>query len=218
MLQIKKTIDGSCTLYNSDIGENYHSLNGAIQESEHVFINAGLKQISLDRVKIFEVGFGTGLNTFLSYIENLKSNIQIEYFGIEKYPVEKSLINELNYSELISPENHNIFEKLHECKWNKEIEISENFRLKKIEADFNEYILNTTFDLIYFDAFAPDKQPDMWSQENFNKLFKSLNKGGILVTYSSKGMVKQNLRNAGFKVQRLQGPPGKRHMLRAIKV
>jgi len=217
LLTLIKTTDGSCTLYNSDLEEHYHSINGSIQESEHVFINAGLRYIALDKIKIFEVGFGTGLNAFLSYMESLKSGLQIEYSGIEKYPVEKSLVNELNYSQLISPENHNIFIKLHECEWNKKIEISENFRFVKIEADFNEYILNTTFDLIFFDAFAPDKQPEMWSQENFSKLYKSLNKGGILVTYSSKGMVKQNLRNAGFMVQRLQGPLGKRHMLRAIK-
>jgi len=217
LLQIKKTIDGSYTLYNSDLEEHYHSINGAIQESEHVFINAGLKFIAQQKVKIFEVGFGTGLNAFLSYIESLKSGLQIKYSGIEKYPVEKSLVNELNYSELISPENHNIFEKLHESEWNKEIEISENFRFKKIAADFNEYVLNTTFDLIFFDAFAPDKQTELWSQENFSKLYRSLNNGGILVTYSSKGMVKQNLRNAGFIVQRLSGPPGKRHMLRALK-
>jgi len=217
MNEIIKTDDGSNTLFSKKFNEQYHSTFGAIQESNHIFIHAGLNHCQNSSIRIFEVGFGTGLNTILTYAESIKKNLTIEYTAIELYPVELNIVNQLNYLEFLPEESKNIFKLFHSCNWDEKIKISENFSFQKIESDFNKYNFSQKIDLIYFDAFAPEKQPDMWRVENFIKLFNSLNKNGILTTYSSKGLVKNNLRQAGFLVKRLPGPPGKRHILRATK-
>lgn len=212
-----KTLDNSSTLYTSNFDEHYHSTHGAYSESMHVYIQSGLHFCALNKIRIFEVGFGTGLNAILSYIESLKRNTEIEYTGIELYPIDPKLIDELNFLDFIPENEREVFKLMHQCEWNKEIKLAPNFTFTKMQADFTSYSFNNRFDLIYFDAFAPEKQSEMWSLENFQKTYNALNHKGILVTYSSKGLVKKNLRHAGFKVKRLEGPAGKRHILRAIK-
>ena len=207
------TADGSHTLYVPELNEHYHSINGAVQESLHVFINAGLNFVSKDFIKILEVGFGTGLNALLSLIEAEKQNKKIYYESIEPYPIEPEIWQNLNYAT----KSADYFVSLHTAEWNKEMKITEHFTLKKLNVLLNDYQTLQKFDLIYFDAFAPDIQPELWSKAVFDKMYNSLNVGGVLVTYSSKGLVKQNLRDAGFTVTRLKGAGGKRHMVRAVK-
>ena len=217
-LKIIKTSDKSDTIFNSEYDEPYHSTNGAISESVHVYIESGLNNCRLQSIKIFEVGFGTGLNTILTYIESSNKDLTVEYTAIELFPVNIEIIDRLNYTEFFSEDQKLIYNKFHTCNWDENINFSENFTFKKIKADFNKYNFDQKYDLIYFDAFAPDKQPEIWSNENFSKIFNTLNNNGILTTYSSKGIVKNNLRNAGFNVTRLNGPVGKRHILRAKKL
>lgn len=212
---IEKTADGSDTLFVPSIDEHYHSIHGAKQESLHVFIAAGLDQLKKTTLNIFEVGFGTGLNALLSFEYAEKNNLTINYHTVELYPIEEDLIEQLSYNTTDSA-----FQKIHHCDWNKEILISTHFCLKKIEANFSlnyESILSDSYDIIFFDAFAPDKQPEMWTQEIFNTLFLHTNNGGILSTYCAKGSVRRMLQQAGYIVERLAGPPGKREMLRATK-
>lgn len=218
MTNIIKTNDGSNTLFSGKFKEHYHSTYGARNESTHVFIETGLNYCQLKSIKIFEVGFGTGLNTILTYIESIKRNLRVEYTAIELFPIDLEIINQLNYTEFLSADQKTVYSKLHNCKWNENVKISSNFTFRKINSDFNNYIFSNKYDIIYFDAFAPDKQPEMWSAKNFAKIYEALNKQGILTTYSSKGMVKNNLRSAGFKVSRLNGPTGKRHIIRAEKL
>ncbi len=218
MTNIIKTNDGSNTLFSGKFKEHYHSTYGARSESIHVFIETGLNYCQLKSIKIFEVGFGTGLNTILTYIESIKRNLRVEYTAIELFPVSLEIINQLNYTEFLSANQKDVYSKLHTCKWDENVKISSNFTFRKTNSDFNNYVFSNKYDIIYFDAFAPDKQPKMWSAENFAKIYETLNNQGILTTYSSKGIVKNNLRSAGFKVSRLPGPIGKRHILRAEKL
>ena len=217
-LKIVNTSDNSDTLYCSKFDEHYHSIYGAFGESMHVFIETGLHFCQLNTIKIFEVGFGTGLNAILSYIEGIKRNLTIEYTTIELYPIDKSIIEQLNFSNYLSDNSRNTLNILHDSKWEETIQVSKNFSFKKIESDFTKFTFPEKFDIVYFDAFAPEKQPEMWSAENFSKIYETLNLKGILTTYSSKGIVKNNLRNAGFNVKRLSGPKGKHHILRAQKL
>ncbi|OFX21754.1 MAG: hypothetical protein A2041_13850 [Bacteroidetes bacterium GWA2_31_9b] len=217
-LEIKKTSDGSTTIYNSDLNENYHSSFGAVSESMHVFIKNGLQHINKLQINILEIGFGTGLNAILTYKATRDSNTKVNYTALEFYPLDLKLISNLNFVDFIQPSQNEIFTKMHECEWNKEVLIHSDFTLHKIMTNFNQFQFKSFYDLVYFDAFAPDIQPEMWSETNFKKIYNSLNPSGILVTYSAKGLVKQNLRSAGFTVTRLVGAPGKRHMLRAEKI
>lgn len=218
MTNIIKTNDGSNTLYSPKFKEHYHSTFGALEESVYIYIQAGLNHCQLKSIKIFELGFGTGLNTILTYIESAKRNLRVEYTAIELFPVDLEIIDRLNYTEFLSDDQKSIYTGLHNCKWDENVKISENFTFLKIKSDFNNYNFAQKYDLVYFDAFAPDKQPEMWSSENFAKVYEALNNKGILTTYSSKGIVKNNLRSTGFKVTRLNGPTGKRHILRAEKL
>ena len=218
MLKIVKTNDGSSTLFSPEFNEHYHSTQGAINESMQVYIKNGLKYCKKKTLNIFELGFGTGLNAILTYIESKKFNLTIEYNAIELFPVKPEIIPELNYNSFLLKEELFIFNKMHNSNWDTKIRLSENFILHKISGDFENLVLNEKYDLVFFDAFSPDTQPNLWSKEIFLKLFNSLNSNGILTTYSSKGLVKNNLRDAGFKVYRLEGPNGKRHVLRAEKI
>ncbi len=213
--RILETEDGSKTFLSKNFNETYHSVKGAVGESMHVFINAGLNFIDKKQINVFEVGFGTGLNAILTYNEALKSKKSISYITIEKYPIERSIIEKLNYNILSSSEN--VFYDLHSSEWDKKIKINDLFSFKKIKADFTEYEFAEKFDLIFFDAFSYDTQPEMWSLKIMSNIFNALNKNGVFVTYSSKGIIKQNLRSAGFEVKRLQGYK-KRHILRAVKL
>lgn len=217
-MKIISTTDGSDTLYSPQFNEHYHSTFGAINESKHIFIKEGLNFSQLKSLNIFEVGFGTGLNAFLSFLESEDHNLTVKYTSIEKYPVDTDITKNLNYPELLSKKYKDIFTQLHECKWDIKIKLSENFIFKKVLLDFNQYKFTENFDLIFFDAFAPETQADLWSTENFTKIYNALNNKGIFTTYSSKGLVKNNLRKAGFNVKRLKGPKGKRHILRAEKL
>ncbi|MDR2938655.1 MAG: tRNA (5-methylaminomethyl-2-thiouridine)(34)-methyltransferase MnmD [Prevotellaceae bacterium] len=214
MIQILTTNDGSHTIINEQFNETYHSERGAILESRHVFIEAGFQQVQKSQVAVFEVGFGTGLNAWLTLLEAEKTGQHVYYESIELYPIELSTSNALNFSTLTGSDFQR-FPLLHLSEWNKPVAISPHFTLHKVNVNLLNYNPQQNFDVVYFDAFSPDTQPELWSKEVFDKIYKSLNNNGLLTTYSSKGLVKQNLRAAGFTVQRLQGAGGKRHMLRA---
>jgi tRNA U34 5-methylaminomethyl-2-thiouridine-forming methyltransferase MnmC len=211
------TFDGSHTIYLPEIDEHYHSIHGAVQESDHIFIKNGFDICTADPLFIFEVGFGTGLNAMLTAIKALRGKRAILYTSIEKYPLGKTMIRSLNHKSFAGAGNESIFDKIHSSRWNDMVQICENFKLKKIRADLLTITIQDKFDLIYFDAFGPDKQPEMWTREVFSKIAGITNKEGIFVTYSAKGEVKRNLKAAGFQVILLPGPPGKRQMISAIK-
>lgn len=212
------TSDGATTIHLPEWNEQYHSKHGAIQEAIHVFIKNGFSCISSDKISILEIGFGTGLNVFITFLEAKKSNKIIDYVGVEAYPVETSEIQQLNYvSELHAQEFYAIFEEMHAISWGKQHPISDNFLLTKRKQFFNEIIDENAFDLIYFDAFGVRVQPELWTEAIFLLMYKALKINGILVTYAAAGSVRRALQTVGFKVERLQGPPGKREMLRAIK-
>jgi tRNA U34 5-methylaminomethyl-2-thiouridine-forming methyltransferase MnmC len=215
--QIKLSNDGSHTIYNETIDEHYHSTFGAITESQHIFIQNGLNFINTNPVRILEIGFGTGLNALLTLENAILQNRKIYYVAIELYPLEIEVIQKLNYSKLINQKFENDFLAFHNCNWGEDIKLNNNFTLYKILGNAINVDFPENFDLVYFDAFSPDKQPELWTIELFLKLYKSLNKNGILTTYCAKGEVKRNLKEAGFTIERIPGPPGKRHMIRAIK-
>lgn len=218
MPEIILTEDGSHTLFIPELNEHYHSVHGAIQESEYIFIKCGLNFSKADPVRIFEVGFGTGLNAFLTAIYASSQNRKIIYTSIEKYPLPDSLINELNYKSFFPRESAYLFDRIHKGKWNIAQEISNNFTLNKIEGDITKQEIRGDYDLIFFDAFGPDKQPEMWTDEVFKKIAEITVPNGVLLTYSVKGEVKRMLRKYGFKVNRLPGPPGKHQIIRAVKI
>jgi tRNA U34 5-methylaminomethyl-2-thiouridine-forming methyltransferase MnmC len=219
------TSDGSHSISVPGLNVAYHSIHGAVQESLHVFIESGflfkIKQLPDNQLKIFEVGFGTGLNALLTLIEAEKLKTKIYYEAIELYPLNDEEINSLNYCRHIDRTDlQPVFEKLHNCEWEKEIAIIEYFTLLKR----NDNLLNLEplkprkgFELIYFDAFAPNAQPELWTKSIFEKMYAILEPGGVLVTYCSKGDVRRAMIAAGFEVEKLPGPPKKREMLRAIK-
>ncbi|RPD99655.1 SAM-dependent methyltransferase [Aureibaculum marinum] len=213
------TSDGSTTIHLPELNEQYHSKHGAIQEAYHVFIERGLKQFhSGQNISILEIGFGTGLNAFITYLETKKNNYKIDYVGIEAYPVIQEEISKLNYiSELNAETDKTIFNKLHELSWEKKHYISDCFTLYKKQQFFSDIEDLTTYNLIYFDAFGARVQPELWTVKIFRKMYNALKQNGILVTYSAKGSVRRAMQEVGFKVERLSGPPGKREMLRAIK-
>ena len=216
MNSIKKTSDGSSTIFVEELNEHYHSIHGAYNEAIHVFIKSGIEYYNQKDIKIFEVGFGTGLNACLSAEHAKENNINIEYHSIEKYPVEQELIQQLNYPEIVG--NQEIFNKIHSVNWNQCEEVHELFSLKKIQNDLKSFSCEEQFDIIYFDAFAPEKQENMWSIEVFKKMIEILKRDGVLVTYCAKGSIRRRMVEVGFKVDRIPGPPGKREMLRATKV
>ncbi|MCB2196666.1 MAG: tRNA (5-methylaminomethyl-2-thiouridine)(34)-methyltransferase MnmD [Bacteroidetes bacterium] len=211
------TNDGSHTIYSELFNEHYHSTFGALSESMHVFIEAGLNHCSLNHINIFEVGFGTGLNAVLTYAESKKQKLNINYTAIELYPVDIQIIEKLNYQQFLSQQQYKKFILMHSTVWNTEVDIDSNFTLTKIKSDLTNFNMPSSYDIIYFDAFSPNKQPEIWSLDIFKRIYASINQFGILTTYSSKGLVKNNLRNAGFKVTRLVGPKGKHHIIRAEK-
>ena len=216
-LTFKHTHDGSETLYREDLNETYHSIHGAINESLHVFIKMGLQAIEKKAINILELGFGTGLNAWLTFFERSK-NQSIKYIGLEAFPLTQEIWLELNFPQQRIYENGTLMlEKLHELTWEKEHEIDENFTFQKVEITFESFETNKKFDLIYFDAFAPNKQPELWETSIFEKMYGLMNENAMLVTYCAKGQVRRNMQAAGFLVERLPGPPGKREMLRAIK-
>ncbi|MCF8232627.1 MAG: tRNA (5-methylaminomethyl-2-thiouridine)(34)-methyltransferase MnmD [Bacteroidales bacterium] len=215
------TSDSSHTIYLPEMEEYYHSTNGAIQESRHVFIRKGYHFIdeAIDNVNILEVGFGTGLNALLTLLESEKTGRRVNYVAVEPYPLEKDLYQKLNYGELLNYEKAGSYlQQMHETKWNFPYYIGEDFILNKLSYKLEDTDLKpSVFHLVYYDAFAPGKQEEMWNKDLFKKCYEALQEGGVLVTYSSKGQVRRDLAEAGFTVSRIEGAAGKREMLRAIK-
>ncbi|MBP3680188.1 MAG: tRNA (5-methylaminomethyl-2-thiouridine)(34)-methyltransferase MnmD [Bacteroidaceae bacterium] len=217
-MKLEQTADGSFTLYVPELDEHYHSVKGALTESQHIFIDMGLKHSQATNPYILEIGLGTGLNCFLTYLTSKETGQAIHYTGIERFPLSEEVIDQLDYATLIGKGEKEIYQAIHQAAWNKEVLLSPHFSLHKIEGDFTQYSFLGKYDLIYFDAFAPEKQPEMWEQPLFDMLYELLNPGGILTTYCAKGVVRRMLQAAGFTVERLAGPPGgKREILRATK-
>lgn len=212
------TADGSHSFYLPSIDEAYHSDRGAIQESSHIFIKEGFSQIPKQTIRILEVGFGTGLNVLLTAISSEKLQKNVVYTALEKYPLSTNKLNELNYVTLLEVEiAKEWFDKIHRAPWDKKEQIANNFFLHKRNVDFTSTPLSGEFDLIYFDAFSPQKQPEMWTEEMFAKIYQHTLPDGRLVTYSVKGTVKRALKNVGFMTTKRPGPPGKREILIAHK-
>ena len=216
------TKDGSHTISVPDMNVTYHSVHGAIQESEHVFIKAGLLDSGIFDYtgvhQVLEIGFGTGLNALLTLIEADKQKNRIYYTAIEPFPLDESIIMQLNYCEQLNlPHYQRLFEKMHQCDWEEMYEITEHFRLTKHKTSLQEFSIVKSFSIIYYDAFAPNAQPELWTEKIFEKLYSLLLPEGILVTYCSKGAVQRAMKAAGFTIEKIPGPPGKREMIRAVK-
>ncbi|MCL6294582.1 tRNA (5-methylaminomethyl-2-thiouridine)(34)-methyltransferase MnmD [Jejuia spongiicola] len=238
--EIVITADGSSTIHLPEWDEQYHSKHGAIQEAYHVFIKHGLHYFcnseqseesqrkiidvtssSVEKyrnISILEIGFGTGLNAFITLLEAKKLKIFVDYFGVEAYPVLMDEINQLNYSEELNVEDKSsLFNKLHEVSWEEFHKVTSYFSLAKQKRFFSEIKEENCYNIIYFDAFGARVQPELWTESIFQKMYSALKIKGILVTYSAKGSVRRAMETVGFKVERLPGPPGKREMLRATK-
>ncbi|AVM53056.1 tRNA U34 5-methylaminomethyl-2-thiouridine-forming methyltransferase MnmC [Bacteroides zoogleoformans] len=217
---IEKTEDGSSTLFVPELNEHYHSVKGARTESQHIFIDMGLKASPASHPCVLEIGFGTGLNALLTLETAEKEKRCIHYTGIDLYPLAWHEVNALNYS------SHPLFKTLHEAPWEEDVHITPNFILRKVRENVaggewsvaGSERLSLQYDLVYFDAFSPEKQPEMWKEEIFRKMYAAMNDNGILTTYCSKGAIRRMLQNIGFEMERLPGPPGgKREILRGRK-
>ncbi|KAA9340295.1 tRNA (5-methylaminomethyl-2-thiouridine)(34)-methyltransferase MnmD [Adhaeribacter soli] len=221
-VEVKQTNDGSHTLYVPALNEHYHSVHGALQEALHVFIKHGLEPVLANAttpINLLEIGFGTGLNAILTLQAFLTQKHSVLYDTLEKYPLPEEVIAQLQFENFIlNPELLAYFRKLHAAPWNTEAAIRPNFTLQKLHADLENFALPAnTYDLVYFDAFAPEKQPELWTDEIFAKIGQALKPGGVLVSYCAKGSFKRSLKAAGLTVEALPGPPGKREMTRARK-
>lgn len=217
--EIIQTADGSNTIYIPEMDENYHSSHGALQEALHVFIKNGLElKKDLSKVAIFEMGFGTGLNALLSFIEAEKVKQHISYRGIEAYPVEPELINAIRYEDLVDERFHNGFHQMHELSWNEPHVLTSNFMFEKIHSKIEDYqVVPESADLVFYDAFGPRAQEAMWHPNILKKMYDILKSNGMLVTYCAKGQVKRDLKALGFIIEAVPGPPGKREMTLAHK-
>lgn len=221
-LALIRTEDGSSTLYNTAVGEHYHSVHGAVQESRHIFIDLALEHRLLSgtsaSLSVLEFGFGTGLNALLSLLYAQEHKLALRYTSLELYPVEAELWRNLDFA-LEQAEAGQYLQALHTAPWGKwqEIGEGERFALRKLQCDMQTYIPEEGYDLIYFDAFSPEVQPELWSEELFRRLYACANSQAVLTTYCAKGEVRRRLQRAGWLVKRLPGPPGKREVLRAMK-
>ncbi len=222
--KIFKTADGSHSIKLPEWEEHYHSKHGAIQEANHVFIKSGLNYYKSifpkkKNITVLEVGFGTGLNALLTALYAEKNKINIKYIGLEAYPVEEKEWSLLNYPKMLEEKNAlSVYREIHKTAWEQEVEISENFELEKRKLFFQDFKQQNCADLIYFDAFGPRVQPELWMENIFINMFEALQENGILVTYSAKGSVRRTLQKIGFQVEKIPGPPGKREMLRGSKM
>ena len=216
--EIIQTLDGSTTIQIKEWDECYHSKHGAIQEAQHVFIKNGLSLFNNRKVSILEIGFGTGLNAFITLLEAKKMQQSIEYVGVEAYPISQEEVSNMNYvAELNAVTQGEIFATMHKCSWGEQIALRNDFLLTKRKQFFEEIDDIKQFDLIYFDAFGYRVQPELWSTEIFKKMYVALKPEGVLVTYAARGVVKRSMIEVGFTVEKLSGPPGKREMFRATK-
>ncbi len=211
------TEDGSHTIFVPEMGEHFHSVHGALQESLHIFIKNGYKKIQQTPVSILEVGFGTGLNAFLTLLETQQDGQSVYYESWEAFPLTIREYSQLNYPGLLKTGNDH-FRLLHDSAWGIDVQVTPSFTIKKIQDDIRNFSSALNFDLVYFDAFGPDYQPELWETAVFRKLSDCMHKDSILVTYSAKGQVRRNLREAGFTITKAPGPPGKREITIAIKI
>jgi tRNA U34 5-methylaminomethyl-2-thiouridine-forming methyltransferase MnmC len=219
MNEVVITSDQSSSVYSSKFDALYHSKHGAIQESKHVFLASGLDEF-IDRtgkasVDILEIGFGTGLNALLTLIHSQSKDLSVQYSALEAYPISLEILEGLNYTSILGYKK--AMDQMHSTPWNMPIEISTHFKLHKIKTLFEEFRSEETFDVIYFDAFAPNTQEELWNLDMMKKMYSLSHNGSILVTYCAKGVVRRTMQEAGFEVFRIPGPPGKREMLRAIR-
>ncbi|MFV5692748.1 tRNA (5-methylaminomethyl-2-thiouridine)(34)-methyltransferase MnmD [Flavobacterium sp. LT1R49] len=216
--EIIQTLDGSTTIHLQEWDECYHSKHGAIQEAQHVFIKNGLSLFQNKQVSILEIGFGTGLNAFITFLEASKMNQFIDYVGVEAYPISAEEVVSMNYVDELNASNESaVFKKMHESNWEENIVLRDDFTLTKRKQFFEEIDDFEKFDLIYFDAFGYRVQPELWSTAIFKKMYNALKSNGVLVTYAARGVVKRSMIEVGFAVEKLAGPPGKREMFRATK-
>ncbi len=219
--ELLKTADGSTTIHLPEINEQYHSKHGAIQESKHVFIKKGLDKVSEfeKNISILEIGFGTGLNALLTYFEAKTNALVINYTTVEAFPVVDSEWKALNYGALVDgKKGQEVFYNLHEVPWEEKNKISDFFDITKQEKKFENITDSNKYDLVYFDAFGARVQPELWTETIFEIMYQAMKTNGVLVTYSAKGSARRAMQAVGFTVERLEGPPGKREMLRAIKL
>ncbi len=215
------TGDGSHSLYLPACNEHYHSSHGALRESQHIFIGCGYDEMAVNaggRLRILEVGFGTGLNALLTWERCDQGSSAVEYVAIEAFPVTVELASQLNYAScLASPAAQEIFAAMHQCSWGIWSHLGENFSLLKLQTRIEDFEPVDPYDLVYFDAFSPPIQPELWTRIIFDKLYRCMRRGAVLVTYCAKGEVKRNLKAGGFLLESLPGPPGKREITRARK-
>lgn len=219
-IQIITTGDGSHSLLNTTLNETYHSVHGALRESLHVFIKHGLEFFAAGHreksISVFEVGFGTGLNALLTAEYSREHNCPLNYTSIEAFPLDRNVLSQLNYAETSAQKEQ--FEKIHDAAWEQSIPVLPNFSLHKIKTTLQQIELQPlSFDVIYFDAFAPNKQPEMWELPMLEKIFDAMKVGAVFVTYCAKGQLKRDLKSLGLEVETLEGPPGKKEMVRALK-
>jgi tRNA U34 5-methylaminomethyl-2-thiouridine-forming methyltransferase MnmC len=217
--ELKITADGSKTIHVPEMDEQYHSGHGALQEALHVFIEQGIRLSDQpEELNIFEMGFGTGLNAFLSLTEAESTQRKINYVGIEAYPIDNELVSQLEYEKLVNSNYETLFFQIHDSPWETPNQLTSFFSLQKVHAKIEQYsAITESFHVVFYDAFGPRAQEDMWHIDLLSKMYQLLKKDGVLVTYCAKGQVKRDLKKVGFEVVTLPGPPGKREMIKAIK-
>lgn len=217
--KIITTNDGSHTLLVPALNEQYHSIHGAVKEAEHVFLNMGLDEClrsERDSINVFEVGFGTGLNALLSAQWATSKQKKLAYTSVEKFPVSKMEFQQLNYGDILN--GSELYTKITGAKWGDFTTVSNVFSLRKLKLDLLKDTLPNGFDVVFFDAFAPNKQPELWDTLVFEKIYGIMSENSLMVTYCCQGQAKRNMISAGFEVEKVPGPPGKREMLRARKL
>lgn len=221
--RIIETQDGSHSLYVPDLNETYHSFHGAIQESQHVFIRMGLHYYldlhRTNKLKILEIGFGTGLNALLTFKDLVPKKLKTWYDTIEPYPIDENIWSKLNYVEQLEmTENGDVFEHMHKCDWDTKTELTEGYLFTKFKSTLEDInLVENHYDVVYFDAFAPSKQPDLWKPELLDKVIDSLKEEGVFVTYCAQGQFKRDIKETGLIIETLPGPPGKKEMVRGVK-
>ena len=217
-IHIIDTADGSHSLFHEALNETYHSRHGAIQESSHVFLKNGYDHHQRTPISVLEYGFGTGLNALLTAVQADRMDRHTSYTTLEAFPLTRNITEAINYAEKVNhPQSHEWFKSLHELPWERAESVHDRFMLKKIHIPFEDFETDELFDLVYYDAFAPSRQPELWGKNMLAKVCKLINSGGMFVTYSAMGQLKRDLKDLGLAVVTLEGPPGKKEMIRAVK-